>query len=103
MAEEAYTDAFVSGESISVAIRSSKSFYLPGNEVEILYVIRDAYGNVLPDYVSTETAFWKNLWAGGDARCGELTVPKVPQGAGSYELRVYIEGMEMAKLPFTIQ
>lgn len=103
VAEEAYTDAFVSGESISVAIRSSKSFYLPGNEVEILYVIRDAYGNVLPDYVSTETVFWKSLWAGGDARCGELTVPKVPQGAGSYELRVYIEGMEMAKLPFTIQ
>lgn len=103
VAEEAYTDTFVSGESISAAIRNSKSFYLPGTEVEILYVIRDAYGNVLPDYVSTEAVYWKNIWAGGDARCGEFTVPKVPTSAGSYELRIYIEGMEMAKLPFTIQ
>ena len=101
--ESAYTDTFISGESISVAIRNSKSFYLPGTEVEILYVIRDAYGNVLPDYVAAQKVVWKNIWAGGDARCGELTIPKVPQGAGSYELRIFIEGMALAKLPFTIQ
>ena len=34
---------------------------------------------------------------------GELTIPKVPQGAGSYELSIFIEGMALAKLPFTIQ
>ena len=101
--ESDYTDTFISGESISVAIRSSNSFYLPGTEVEILYVIRDAYGNVLPDYVATEKVYWKNIWAGGDARCGELTIPDVPAGAGSYELSIFIEGMEMAVLPFTIQ
>lgn len=101
--ESAYTDTFVSGESISVAIRNSNSFYLPGTEVEVLYVIRDAYGNVLPDYVAAQKVFWKNIWAGGDARCGELTIPNVPQGAGSYELSLYIDGMEMAKLPFTIR
>ena len=101
--ESAYTDAFISGEGISVAIRNSKSFYLPGTEVEILYVIRDAYGNVLPDYVATQKVYWKNIWAGGDARCGELTIPKVPQGAGSYELSLFIEGAQIAKLPFTIQ
>lgn len=101
--ESAYTDTFISGESISVAIRNSKSFYLPGAEVEILYVIRDAYGNVLPDYVTAQKVYWKNIWAGGDARCGELTIPNVPQGPGSYELSLFIEGMEMAKLPFTIQ
>ena len=101
--ESAYTDAFISGEGISVAIRNSKSFYLPGTEVEILYVIRDAYGNVLPDYVATQKVYWKNIWAGGDARCGELTIPNVPQGAGSYELSLFIEGAQIAKLPFTIQ
>ena len=101
--ESAYTDTFVSGESISVAVRNSKSFYLPGTEVEILYVIRDAYGNVLPDYVAAQKVYWKNIWAGGDARCGELTIPNDPKGAGSYELSVFIEGMELAKLPFTIQ
>ena len=101
--ESEYTNSFISGESISVAIRNSKSFYLPGTEVEILYVIRDAYGNVLPDYVATQKVYWKNIWAGGDARCGELTISDVPQTPGSYELSIFIEGMEMAKLPFTIQ
>lgn len=98
-----YTDTFVSGESISIAVRNSKSFYLPGTEVEILYVIRDAYGNVLPDYVAAQKVFWKNIWAGGDARCGEFTIPNVPESAGSYELSLIVDGMEMAKLPFTIQ
>ena len=101
--ESAYTDTFISGESISVAIRNSRSFYLPGTEVEILYVIRDAYGNVLPDYVAAQKVYWKNIWAGGDARCGELTIPNVPQGSGSYELSLFIEGAQIAKLPFTIQ
>lgn len=97
------TDTFISGERISVGIRNSKSFYLPGTEVEVLYIIRDAYGNVLPDYLSSENVYWKNIWAGGDARCGEFTIPKVPENAGSYELTLIVEGMEMAKLPFIIQ
>lgn len=101
--ESAYTDTFISGESISVAIRNSKSFYLPGTEVEILYVIRDAYGNVLPDYVAAQKVYWKNIWAGGDSRCGEFTIPNVPQGPGSYELSLFIDGAKIAKLPFTIQ
>ena len=46
------TDTFIAGERISVGIRNSQSFYLPGAEVEVLYIIRDAYGNVLPDYLS---------------------------------------------------
>ena len=101
--DSAFTDTFLSGESISVGVRNSNSFYLPGTEVEILYVIRDAYGNVLPEYLASEKVFWKNIWAGGDARCGEFTIPKVPENTGSYELTLIVEGMEMAKLPFTIQ
>lgn len=101
--ESDYTDTFISGESISVGVRNSKSFYLPGTEVEVLYVIRDAYGNVLPDYTASEKVYWKNIWAGGDARCGEFTIPNVPEGAGSYELTLLVDGMQMAVLPFTIQ
>ena len=101
--ESAYTDTFIAGESISVAVRSSKTFYLPGTEVEVLYIVRDAYGNVLPDYLSVQKVFWKNLWAGGDARCGEFTLPKVPENAGSYELSLIVDGMELARLPFTVQ
>ena len=31
-----------------------------------------------------------------------LTLPKVPDQAGSYVLDLYIEGMQLAKLPFTV-
>lgn len=103
VAEDAYTDTFVSGESISIALCNAKSFYLPGTEVEVLYVIRDAYGNVLPDYVTAQEVIWKTIWMGGDARCGELTLPKVPDTAGSYTLDLIVEGAQMAKLSFTIQ
>ena len=101
--EDAFTDTFASGDSISVALRNSESFYLPGSEVEVLYVIRDAYGNVLPDYVSTQNVYWKNIWLGGNAKNGELTLPKVPTGSGSYVLNLYVDAMELAELSFTIQ
>ena len=80
-----------------------QSFYLPGTEVEILYVIRDAYGNVLPDYVAAEKVYWKNIWLGGNAKNGELNLPKVPSSPGSYVLHLFVDGMAMAELPFTIQ
>lgn len=103
VAADAYTDTFSLGDSISVALFNSRTFFLPGTEVEVLYVIRDAYGNVLPDYVVSEKVFWKNIWQGGDTKNGELTVPKVPASAGSYVLHLSVEGMKMAELPFTIQ
>lgn len=103
IAADAFTDTFTLGDSISLALFNSKTFFLPGTEVEVLYVIRDAYGNVLPDYVVSEKVFWKNIWQGGDTKNGELTVPKVPASAGSYSLSLFVEGMKLAELPFTIQ
>lgn len=97
-----FTTSFSLGDSISVALRSTQSFYLPGTEVEVLYAIRDSYGNVLSDYTSTQKLYWKNIWNGGSRQNGELTLPKVPDQAGSYVLDLYIEGMQLAKLPFTV-
>ncbi len=97
-----FATGFSLGDSISVALRNSESFYLPGTEVEVLYAIRDSYGNVLPDYTSTQKLYWKNIWSSGDRQSGELTLPKVPDQAGSYVLDLYIEGMHLTKLPFTI-
>lgn len=97
-----FTTSFSLGDSISVALRNSASFYLPGTEVEVLYAIRDSYGNVLSDYTSTQKLYWKNIWNGGNRQNGELTLPEVPDQAGSYVLDLYIEGMQLAKLPFTI-
>lgn len=98
-----FTDTFASGSSISIALRNSETFYLPGNPVEILYVIRDTYGNALPDFVSSETVYWKNIWLTGSSKTGELHIPRVPTAAGSYVLDLYIDGMLLTTLPFTIQ
>ena len=98
-----FTDSFASGEGISVALRNSESFYLPGTEVEVVFAIRDAYGNVLPDFTSVEKMYWKNIWLGSSSQCGELEVPSVPTASGSYVLHIYVDGMTMAELPFAIR
>ena len=102
ISDEELTDQFASGDNISIVLRSSGSFYLPGAEVDIQYVIRDSYGNVLPDFVSEEMTYWKKIWTGGDSKNGELDVPKVPTTPGDYVLNLYFDGMAAAQLNFTI-
>lgn len=98
-----FTSEFVSGDKISVVLRAESPFYLPGSETRILYVYRDTHGNVLNDLVYEETVYWKNIWAGGDAKTGELDIPTAPVNPGEYVLDIYIEGMTMAQLSLTIQ
>lgn len=99
---DALTNTFTVGDSISIVLRSESTFYLPGASLDILYVIRDSYGNVLPGLVSEESGYWKDLWEDSDAKNGELTLPKVPDNAGSYVLHLYFDGMTVAEIPFTI-
>lgn len=102
ISDDALTNTFPVGDSISIVLRSESTFYLPNAQLDILYVIRDSYGNVLPDLVSEENTYWKELWTGGDVKNGELTLPKVPGNAGEYVLHLYFDGMTVAEIPFTI-
>lgn len=97
-----FTDQFAPGDSISVVLRSSATFYLPGAQTRILYVVRDAHGNAIPDLISEKTIVWKKIWSGGDAKAGELNVPKVPVSTGEYVLDIYFDGMSVAHLPFSV-
>lgn len=99
---DAITDTFVSGDSVSLVLNHESNFYLPGYEVELLYVIRDAYGNVLPDWFSQANTVWKDIWYGGDYHYGELTLPKVPTDPGSYSVSLYINGGLIGSANFTI-
>ncbi len=96
------TQVFAPGDSISMVLRSSAPFYLPGAKTQVLYVIRDTHGNVISDLVSQESITWKNIWSGGDAKAGELDVPKAPTIPGEYVLDLYFDGMIVAQLPFTV-
>lgn len=95
-------DTFTPGEKISIGMRGSDSFYLTGVDVEILLVIRDSYGNILPDLITEDTVSWKNLWARGDVHVGELDLSAAPAASGSYVLSVYFDGMIAGEIPFTI-
>lgn len=97
-----FTTEFASGDPISIVLRNSENFYLPGSRIKVLYVIRDSYGNVLSKYVSEQTLVWKDIWNGGDPKNGELDIPSVPTNPGQYKLQLYFDGMAVAEKDFTI-
>lgn len=100
--DDDFTTQFTSGDKISMVLRSSSTFYLPGSALDILYVIRDAHGNVLADYVSEDSTYWKEIWLGGDSKNGELDLPVTPVAPGDYTLNVYFNGLFVAELSFSI-
>ncbi len=102
ISDEQITDQFQLGDGISLMLRSSDTFYLPGSETKVLFVIRDDYGNVLPQYTQEQTMVWKNIWTGGDSKNGELDLPAVPEYPGEFALSLYFDGQLVAELPFTI-
>ncbi len=97
-----YTDEFSVGERISVLLRCDARFYIPEQEIQILYVIRNAYGDVLTKYLSQETADWKALWLGGSVNCAELDIPAVPEELGTYTISIYFNNQSIAAAEFSI-
>ena len=97
-----YTDQFVVGDGISLILYATTDFYTPGDHVKIQYVLRDAYGNVMPDYVSEEDTYWKNIWLGGNYHYAELDIPSIPEVAGTYTVSLYFNGMSVGETTFTI-
>ncbi len=93
---------FALNDKISIVLQASKRFYLPGSALDIMYVIEDAHGNVLPSLVSHQTGNWKKLWYAGNTQYGELNIPKIPSNAGSYTLTLYFNGCEVTSADFTI-
>lgn len=102
VSDDALTNTFAPGDRMSIALSSGSTFYMTGETLNILYVIQDSYGNVLPTLASEESIHWKDIWTGGDSKHGELDVPKLPTSAGEYTLALYFDGMTVAKIPFTI-
>jgi len=102
LSSDAHTDHFAPGEGISVVLHGSTNFYLPGSEVDIMYVIRDSVGNALPELVSEKKGNWKDIWYAADYHYGELDIPTVPTEPGDYSVTIYFDGMKVASMDFTI-
>lgn len=99
---DAFADSFDAGQALSLVLHSSSNFYLKNETLDVLYVFRDAYGNVLPDLTGQCREEWNDLWFAGDYHYGELDLPTTPDTAGKYSLSVYFNGKSVAVLDFTM-
>ena len=99
---DAVTGTFAPNEQAAILLHSSGTFYMTGVSVDVLCVIRDAYGNVLPDLITQDSPSWKSIWETGEANTGEILVPQLPAWPGEFTLELYFDGMKAAEVPFTI-
>lgn len=99
---DVYTSTFASGEKVSMVLFGNCNFYTPVVDTNILLVIRDSNGNVLPDMVSQIETNWKDFWVPGNYHYAELDIPNVPTQPGSYSMAVYFNGYAVMITNFTI-
>ena len=100
--KDSYTDVFASGEPISVVLRANTDFYLPHDDIEILYVIRDKDGNVLSELIAEESTDWYDIWFDGDYHAAELDIPKIPATPGEYTVSIYFNHLAVTSTTFSI-
>ena len=82
-----------------MVIYSEVSFYLPSDQMRILYVIRDSEGKAIAGLSRTEVKLWNTMWNG---RYSVLTIPAMPTQPGSYSVSVYFNGGAVTEKDFTI-
>ncbi len=97
-----YTDQFTSGQNISIILYCSSPFFIPSDEISVLYVIRNADGNVVTRHIAQESIDWHDLWVNGHSQYGELDLPSAPMELGSYSLTIYFNGQYVASADFSI-
>lgn len=100
--KDALTDSFASGDSISAVLRANIDFYLPHEDIHVLFVIRDRAGNTLSELVAEETMDWYTIWFDGDYHAAELDIPKVPTAPGEYSLSIYFNHQTIATATFHV-
>ena len=89
---------FSSSDSIVFALESLTGRSDSEDEVTLQYVVESATG--VPLSSSSKTTTWDNLWT-EDLILGE--VEETPKEAGTYTLRIYLNGQNAATKEFTIQ
>ena len=102
VAESDYTTVFQSGDQMSMALEATVKFYVQHEDIQVMYVFRDAGGDPIPSLVSTETLDWYDIFFDGNYQLGELNLPKGPTDIGSYSVTVYFNGAPVATNEFTI-
>lgn len=97
-----YASQFTSGDKLSLVLYASVNFYIPEDEINVMYVIRDGEGNVISELISQQTLDWYTMWLNDDYHYCELDVPSAPTQAGNYTLSLYFNGYAVCVLAFSI-
>ena len=83
-----YTSKYAPGSNVSIVIYSDNRAKASDDSIEVMFVIRDANGNVMPELTNTLTAEWDDLWNNRSRYC-ELDIPAIPGVPGKYTVEVY--------------
>ncbi len=102
VSKEDYTDQFSVGEKISVLLFCDSRFFIPDDEISILYVIRNSNGDVLVKYISQAEANWHDLWVAHSSNYAELDLSTIPQELGNYTISIYFNNLFVASADFSI-
>ena len=100
--KEDYTNQFVVGQKISLILNASCNFYIPEEDVRLMYVFRDGESSVIPDLITQETRDWKTMWINDDYHYCELDLSNPPTAPGNYSLSLYFNGDAVMVITFTI-
>jgi len=92
-----YTTQFNIGDSASFTMNLEHEYDTSSDKITVLYLIRDEAGNIIS--CNTETFKWKDMWSSG---WGKLTVPAMPETAGSYSVSIYFNAGFVNSLDFTV-
>ena len=88
IASDAYTSTHSIDSNVSMVLYSTDRPKGSGAAIEVMFVIRDSEGYILPELVKTMNSTWGQLWYKRSRYC-ELDIPMIPNAAGQYTVQVY--------------
>jgi len=96
--EKDFTTAYKVGEKASFIFRVDKAYENSADEIETLFVIRDADGKVV-SVNPGRTRVWGAMW---NENYSELDVPAMPRNPGAYSVEIYFNGALLTTQNFTV-
>ena len=88
VADDAYTSTHDIGAKVSMVLYSTERPDYSGDNIDVMFVIRDSEGNVLGDLTKVTTIPWWQLWHNRSQYC-HLNLPITPGIAGQYTVQIY--------------
>jgi uncharacterized membrane protein len=85
------------GVSGSFVMHLTKTPESSTDEIITMYLIRDAEGNLVSN--ATESRTWKSMW---NKKYGKLTIPFMPEIAGTYTVDIFFNGAFVTSQSFEI-